>query len=97
MCEKGEISVETPGPSLQISYEKDAVTIKQFESATGQTETIEIVDMELEEVKTPARMIGRVYEAFASDGKYPTFEDALEHHRRLDMIAKGAQHFEREV
>ncbi len=66
------------------------VTIKQFENATGNTETIEMADMELEDVETPARMIGRVYEAFATGGQYPTFEDALENHRRLDGIAKGA-------
>lgn len=95
--EKGEISVEAPGPSIQWSYEKDTVTIQQFENATGKSETIEMADMELEDVKTPARMVGRAYEAFVSGGRYPTFEDALENHRRLDKIARGALHLERDA
>jgi hypothetical protein len=94
LCEKGEISVQAPGAALQWSYEKDAVTIQVYEKATGKTETIEMADLEIENVQTPARMIGRVYEAFASGGQYQTFEDALEHHRRLDRIVKGALHFE---
>jgi hypothetical protein len=53
--------------------------------------------MELEEVKTPARMIGRIYEAFADGGSYLTFEDALKHHRRLDMISKSALHVEKDA
>jgi hypothetical protein len=53
-----------------------------------------MADLEMENVQTPARMIGRVYEAFASGGQYQTFDDALEHHRRLDRIVKGALNFE---
>jgi hypothetical protein len=56
-----------------------------------------MANMELEDVKTPARMIGRHYEAFASGGRYARFEDALENHRRLDKIAKGALHLERDA
>ena len=53
--------------------------------------------MELEDIKTPGRMIGRLYEAFASGGRYAAFEDGLQHHRRLEMIAKGALYLERDV
>jgi predicted dehydrogenase len=95
LFEKGQISVEAPAPTIQWSYENDTVTIKKFDNATGQTEKIEIAEMELEDIKTPARMIGRIYEAFASGGQYQTFEDALQHHRRLDRIAKGALHLEK--
>jgi hypothetical protein len=97
LCEKGEVSLRAPGPALQWSYEKDTIAINVFENATGKTETIEIADLELEHIKTPARMIARVYEAFASGGEYETFEDALEHHRRLDTIAKGALHLEKDT
>lgn len=90
LLEKGQISIEAPAASLQWSYENDAITVKQFDKATEQTEKIELEEMELEDVKTPARMIGRVYEAFASGGQYHSFETALEHHRRLDKIVEGA-------
>jgi hypothetical protein len=95
--EKGEICLQAPGAALNWSYERDSFTIKQYENAKGTTEMIEVADMELEDVKTPARMIGRVYEAFASGGQYQTFEDALERHRRLDKIAKGAVEFEKDA
>jgi hypothetical protein len=80
-----------------LSYESDTITIKRYENATGKTETVEMAKMELEDVETPARMTGRLYEAFASGGRYAAFEDALEHHRRLDKIAKGALHLERDA
>ena len=95
--EKGEVSLEAPGVAIQWSYEKETITIKQFDYATDKAETIEVADMELEDIRTPSRMIGRVYEAFASGGEYPTFEHALEHHRRLDKIVQGALHLEKEV
>ncbi|ERF71909.1 hypothetical protein EPUS_08225 [Endocarpon pusillum Z07020] len=94
--ERGEVSLEAPGPSVQWSYEKDMLAIKQFDYATEKVETIDVADMELEDIKTPSRMIGRVYEAFASGREYPTFEHALENHRRLDRIAESAIHLERE-
>ncbi len=95
--ENGEVSLEAPGASIQWSYEKDTFTIKQFDYATEKMETIEVADMELEDIETPSRMIGRVYEAFATGGAYPTFEHALENHRRLDKIAKNALHLEKKV
>lgn len=95
--EGGEVSLEAPGPNIQWSYEKDTIAIKQFDYSTDKVETIGVADMELEDIKTPSRMIGRVYEAFASGGEYPTFEHALEHHRRLDKIAESAIHLEKEV
>ena len=83
---------------MQISsFGEGPISIKKFENATGQTETIEVADMELEDLERTPRMIGRLYEAFASGGQYPTFEDALKAHRRLDKIAKGALHLERDT
>lgn len=97
-CEKGEICLEAPGAAIQWSYEKDTVSIRIYDNESGESERVEIADMELEQVKTPARMIGRLYEAFASgdEGSYSSFEDALAHHRRLDVITNGAVHFKRE-
>lgn len=95
--EKGEVSLDAPGASVQWSYERDTLTIKQFDYATDKEETIEVAEMELEDIETPSRMIGRVYEAFASGGEYPTFEHALENHRRLDKIAESAIHLEKEM
>lgn len=68
-----------------------------LENATGETKSVDIKAMETKDIHTPARMISRVYEAFASGGEYQTFEDALARHRRLDSIAKVALRCERET
>jgi hypothetical protein len=96
LCEDGEVTVQAPGPAVNWSYEKDSITIKKYLNASGKGETADIPDMELESVQTPSRMIGRVYEAFASGLQYQTFEDALNLHRQLDKIAKGALHLEKD-
>ncbi len=51
---------------MNWSYENDTVIIHVFENETEESERIEVADMELEGVQSPARMIRRVYDAFAS-------------------------------
>ncbi|KAK0629414.1 oxidoreductase family protein [Bombardia bombarda] len=86
--EKGELRVTSPGAALQVASNSDQIAIKLHDFAkSGELEEIKwkFDDWQLE-LPVPARNVGKVYEAIAKGGGYPTFELALKRHEQLQEI-----------
>lgn len=81
----GEIKVQGPGPSLQVS---DAdFTIQLHDFAKNEIEEVKW-ESPFPELPGPARNVASMYEAFAhrEESKYPTFEDAALRHRHIQEL-----------
>jgi predicted dehydrogenase len=86
--EKGEIRLVSPGgTALQATAYYKPVVIEIHDHTTDQVEQIEWdwADWQ-KELPIVGRNTGALYDAFANDDPYPTFEDALRRHEQLEEI-----------
>lgn len=88
--EKGEIRLtSTTSMALQLTDSKSEVVLEVHDFETDQVETVDWNWAPWqEELPVFARSVGSVYEAYADgkEGDYPTFEDALAHHEKLEGL-----------
>lgn len=81
----GEIKVQGPGPSLQVS---DAnIAIRLYDYSKNEIEEVKW-EPPFPELPGPARNVASMYEAFArgDESKFPTFEEAVLRHRLIEEL-----------
>lgn len=86
--EKGEIRLSSPGgTALQASAYNKPVTIKVHDHETDSVQKIEWDWTDWQKgISVIGRNTGALYENYVNGGAYPTFEDALKLHEKLEEI-----------
>ncbi|KAI7775532.1 hypothetical protein LA080_006724 [Diaporthe eres] len=86
--EKGEIRLSSPGgTALQATAYSKPVTIEVHVHETDNVQKIEWDWTEWQKgISVMGRNTGALYENYANGGAYPTFEDALKLHEKLEEI-----------
>ncbi|CAK5273694.1 unnamed protein product [Mycena citricolor] len=90
--EKGEIRVTNQAFSmLHMVSAGIVVEVHDFE-----TDKVEKVEFDLEEswpgdatAPLPSKIVALLYDRFATEGQYPTWEDAVKRHEQMDDFAAG--------
>lgn len=84
--EKGEIRLSSPGGSALNAHDKAVIIEVHFH----ETDNVQRIEWDWNEWQRGISIIGRntgsLYENYVSGGAYPTFEDALKLHEKLEEI-----------
>lgn len=87
--EKGEIMITGSSPLFNIG--PDDLVIKVYDSETDIVEEIERPKDPKADSPSLGRNVARLYDAFAKEEYYPTFDDAGARHQFIDLVYKSSE------
>lgn len=87
--EKGEIRITAAAVLLQMGLYDAAVTV--YDNSTDTVEVVNLPKDPYEHLPEWGRNVASLYNAFAEEANYPTFDDAVERHRFIDRVCKGSE------